>query len=50
MRRKKVIRLSLMIIIFIIILLLGWSFLGGKSYSKYRDEMNASSEIGRAHV
>lgn len=49
-KKKKMIKSIVMIVVFIIILLLCWLFLGGKSYSKYKEEVraNSTSEIAKA--
>ena len=42
-KKKKLINTLLVVIIFVVILLLSWLLLGGKSYSKYKEEVNAMS-------
>lgn len=41
--KKKILKIVLIILLIIIILLLCWLFLGGRSFSKYKKDINASS-------
>ena len=41
--KKKILKIILIVILIIIILLLSWLFLGGKTFSKYKKDINASS-------
>ena len=41
--KKKILKIILIVILIIIILLLSWLFLGGRTFSKYKKDINASS-------
>lgn len=41
--KKKILKIILIVILIIIILLLSWLFLGGRTFSKYKKNINASS-------
>lgn len=49
-KEKKMVKNVVMIVVFILLLLLCWLFLAGKSYSKYKEEVraNCTNEIAKA--